>query len=197
MARGNKNSRGTPSRGGGGFRGGGRGGRGGRGSQGNGRGNGRGRGSGRANYISMDEIDYQIQQYSEGQGTIVCTCIACFNNLAILVVAEYSNNGPNRGSGTPRSRGRGGGSGYSTPRGRGRGGESSSYFSQRGRGSKRHSNFNGNAPLSKLLYEDRPFLKPIVFVRSVHTATLFEEEEDIIKATVEPGEWTLTISQNE
>lgn len=35
--------------------------------------------------------------------------------------------------------------------------------------------------MSKLLYEDRPLLRPIVFVRSVHTATLFEEKEDILQ----------------
>jgi hypothetical protein len=41
------------------------------------------------------------------------------------------------------------------------------------------------APLSRVLYEDRPFLRPVIFVRSVHTATLFEEEEDIFQAVVE------------
>lgn len=39
--------------------------------------------------------------------------------------------------------------------------------------------------MSKLLYEDRPYLKPVKFVRSVHTATLFENEEDIFQSVVE------------
>ncbi|KAI0315176.1 hypothetical protein OF83DRAFT_1174066 [Amylostereum chailletii] len=37
------------------------------------------------------------------------------------------------------------------------------------------------APLSQLLYEDRPLLKPIVFVRSEITPKLFMEEEEIFK----------------
>jgi hypothetical protein len=41
-----------------------------------------------------------------------------------------------------------------------------------------------NAPLSTLLYESRPLLKPIVFVRSTHTRTLFTEVEEILQSTV-------------
>ncbi|KAK7692129.1 hypothetical protein QCA50_003748 [Cerrena zonata] len=182
MGRGSKSGRGSNR--GGGFRGG----------RGDGRGRGRGtpdsnRGRGGGKYISMNEIDSEIQQYAEEP--------------------VYHTDGPKRGSYTPGSRGRGGGSGYptprgtSTPRGRGRGnsgrqtpnyngspsrgrGQPSFYGPQRGRGSKSKS--GPNAPLSKLLYEDRPMLKPIVFVRSVHTATLFKEEEDILKAAVEKPE---------
>ncbi|KAL1728077.1 hypothetical protein EV714DRAFT_215934 [Schizophyllum commune] len=42
-----------------------------------------------------------------------------------------------------------------------------------------------NAPLSSLLYEERPLLRPIVFVRSTLTATLFQEEEEIFEPGVE------------
>ncbi|TFY57471.1 hypothetical protein EVJ58_g6998 [Rhodofomes roseus] len=41
-------------------------------------------------------------------------------------------------------------------------------------------------PLSRLLNEDRPLLRPIVFVRSVHTATLFQQDEEILQPIVEP-----------
>ena len=43
----------------------------------------------------------------------------------------------------------------------------------------------GNASLSQLLYEDRPFLKPITFVRSQFAPTLFLREEEIFGAVVE------------
>jgi hypothetical protein len=49
-----------------------------------------------------------------------------------------------------------------------------------GRSKLRH-----DAPLSKLLYEDRPFLKPVIFVPSVHTRTLFEQEEELLQPQVE------------
>lgn len=202
MGRGSKSGRGSNR--GGGFRGG----------RGDGRGRGRGtpdsnRGRGGGKYISMNEIESEIQQYAEEPGTLVSMPQSQTNIQFIFSALVYHTDGPKRGSYTPGSRGRGGGSGYptprgtSTPRGRGRGnsgrqtpnyngspsrgrGQPSFYGPQRGRGSKSKS--GPNAPLSKLLYEDRPMLKPIVFVRSVHTATLFKEEEDILKAAVEkPG----------
>lgn len=49
-------------------------------------------------------------------------------------------------------------------------------------------------PLSKLLNEDRPLLRPVIFVRSVHTATLFREEEEILKPLAEEvGQSTLLV----
>lgn len=69
--------------------------------------------------------------------------------------------------------------------GRGRGGPIDGGRG-RGRGAKNlASKARAGAPLSKLLYEDRPLLRPIVFVRSVYTATLFEEKEDIMKPLAE------------
>jgi hypothetical protein len=35
------------------------------------------------------------------------------------------------------------------------------------------------------LNQERPFLRPVAFVRSVHTRTLFQEEEDILQSVVE------------
>ena len=80
---------------------------------------------------------------------------------------------PRGGLGSPRGSGRGRGDAIdrsSTPSGGGR---------------NLSSKLRAGAPLSRLLYEDRPFLKPVVFVRSVHTATLFENEEDIFQSVAE------------
>ena len=44
---------------------------------------------------------------------------------------------------------------------------------------------NTSAPLSQLLFEDRPYLKPIVFVRSTITPSLFMDEEEIFEPVVE------------
>jgi hypothetical protein len=43
----------------------------------------------------------------------------------------------------------------------------------------------GTASLSQLLYEDRPLLRPISFVRSKHSPTLFLKEEEIFKPVAE------------
>ena len=43
----------------------------------------------------------------------------------------------------------------------------------------------GTASLSQLLYEDRPLLKPISFVKSKLTPTLFLKEEEIFKPVAE------------
>ncbi|KAI0708934.1 hypothetical protein C8T65DRAFT_649427 [Cerioporus squamosus] len=176
MARG-KNNRGRGgSRGsfdnGDSFRGRGRG----RGGWRGGRGNG-GRGRGRGGPAYLDELDFPIQQWSN---------------------SNPPTPPPTRG--TPRGRGRGRGSnsmpfnvfknsrgGLGSPRGSGRGrgdaGDSSSL--PYGRGRNLSSKLKAGAPLSSLLYEDRPLLRPVVFVRSVYTATLFEEEEDIFKPVTE------------
>ncbi|KII92217.1 hypothetical protein PLICRDRAFT_133640 [Plicaturopsis crispa FD-325 SS-3] len=84
-----------------------------------------------------------------------------------------------RGSPTPRGRGRG----TASPRGRGWGDFDSPRGGGRGRGGG--SKLRPDAPLSKLLYESRPLLRPIIFVRSEHTRRLFEEEEDILQPGVE------------
>ncbi|KDQ55659.1 hypothetical protein JAAARDRAFT_325307 [Jaapia argillacea MUCL 33604] len=120
------------------------------------------------------------------------------SNSASGTATPNNNRG---GATTPRGRDRGrGGGGYDSPRGgydasRGRGGYDSprgrgGYDSPRGRGRKPMSG-SSNAPLSKLLWQDRPYLKPIVFVRSENTPTLFTLEEDILQAVsdeVEDGD---------
>ncbi len=44
---------------------------------------------------------------------------------------------------------------------------------------------NPSGPLSNLLYEDRPYLRPIKFVPSEQARFLFQEEEEILKPVVE------------
>ncbi|KAG6919508.1 hypothetical protein DXG01_005098 [Tephrocybe rancida] len=80
---------------------------------------------------------------------------------------------------SPRGRGRF--SDYRPPRGHGGIGDS-----PRGRGRGRGgSKLSKDASLSDLLFQERPLLRPIVFVPSVHTKTLFQEEEEILQAIVE------------
>ncbi|CAL1706004.1 unnamed protein product [Somion occarium] len=153
----------------------------------------------------MEEIDFPIQMYSEESSKFGFLTV---NSNFMGNIGYYR--GGSGGFSSARFRGRG--SGYSTPRGmnsprgRGRGqsgtqtpnyydvgstpsrgrGSDSPYGQQRGRGFRSSaSKLHAGAPLSKLLYEDRPLLRPIVFVRSVYTATLFQEDEDILKAAVE------------
>ncbi|KAG5350840.1 hypothetical protein C0989_009063, partial [Termitomyces sp. Mn162] len=58
--------------------------------------------------------------------------------------------------------------------------------SPRGRGRGRGgTKLRPDAPLSALLFQERPLLRPIKFVPSVHTRVLFEEEEEIFQAVVE------------
>ncbi|KAF8893608.1 hypothetical protein BD779DRAFT_1507251 [Infundibulicybe gibba] len=105
----------------------------------------------------------------------------------------------NRGSPSPRPNGHStNNSGANTPkRGRGRGGRGrgdsplrrsprgfGSPASGRGRG-RGGSKLKPDAPLSNLLYQERPFLRPVIFVPSLHTRVLFQEEEEIFKAVVE------------
>jgi hypothetical protein len=54
-----------------------------------------------------------------------------------------------------------------------------------GMGYSRPRLFQEKAPLSQLLFESRPLLKPIKFVRSEHTPTLFLDEEEIFKPVAE------------
>ncbi|KAG6818613.1 hypothetical protein H0H93_003443 [Arthromyces matolae] len=58
--------------------------------------------------------------------------------------------------------------------------------SPRGRGRGRGGfKLRPDAPLSDLLFQERPFLRPIIFVPSVQTKVLFQEEEEIFQAVVE------------
>ncbi|KAH9949094.1 hypothetical protein B0H21DRAFT_730565 [Amylocystis lapponica] len=189
MAGGRNNNRGRGgfrgnSPGGDPFRGRGRG-RGGRGGRGAAPQRGRGRGTG-GDPNHMDDFDFPIQMWP-------------------------ANAPPTRGESSPRARGNGRGhpfrghpgSGSSTPqrgtdssrtRGRGRGDPRDLLNNEtnrgRGRGGRGFKHYAGT-PLSTILQETRPLLRPIVFVRSVHTATLFQEQEEILQPISE------TVADNE
>ncbi|KAI9061711.1 hypothetical protein FKP32DRAFT_1594232 [Trametes sanguinea] len=152
--------------------------------RGSSRGRGGGRGRGRGGFVPLDEFDFPIQQWSDNERP------------------NFDNFRGGRGF-RARGRGRGAhsapGSGAATPRlafptyggyrGRGRGEHIAAEGSQRtyGYGRNLASKLNAGTPLSKVLYEDRPLLKPIKFVRSQYNPTLFQEEEDIFKPVVEPA----------
>ncbi|TFY61685.1 hypothetical protein EVG20_g6968, partial [Dentipellis fragilis] len=156
-------------------------GRGGRGRGGRGRGfkQGRGRGRGRGlGYIPYDDLDFLVDvppnQYNSrgvdsprgrggrGRGTP-------FNR------SNYNSGAstPTRGGAPLRGRGGGPGSENLGPKDR----ERQKILAKKLRSS--------TAPLSQLLYEDRPLLRPVIFVRSQATPTLFTEEEEIFKPVVE------------
>ncbi|KAH7928942.1 hypothetical protein BV22DRAFT_167459 [Leucogyrophana mollusca] len=162
--------------------------RGGRGGRGRGRGRGRGfddnitRGGGQMlggrNNYPHSEMDFVIQVWNDepqdsprrggpwrgGQSR---------NNLGPST--------PNRGSDTPRGRGRGRGRGQTTsPR---------AGFGANRRGGA-PAPLRSDASLSKLLYSERPFLKPVIFVPSVYTKTLFQEVEDILQPVSESTDAT-------
>ena len=52
----------------------------------------------------------------------------------------------------------------------------------RGRGTQKS---RLDAPLTRLLYEDRPLLRPIVFVPSTLKPVLFDQDDDLLKPGVE------------
>ncbi|KAF4597846.1 hypothetical protein EYR38_006237 [Pleurotus pulmonarius] len=149
----------------------GRGGRGGRGGAGrardqdfgkkrggrNFRGRGRGRGGG-LGYQDTDVMDFVLQRWDE-------TDNARGSPSSGRGRGGSATRNSNTGAATPTS-------GASTPRGRGRG---------RGRGGMLRS----DAPLSKLLFQERPLLRPVKFVKSVNTPTLFQDEEEVFKPGVE------------
>ncbi|KAJ6526928.1 hypothetical protein DFH09DRAFT_1264106 [Mycena vulgaris] len=160
MYRGNNNN----DRGGRGARGGPRG----QPGRGRARGRGRGRGRGGPGYDLSTETDFIIQVYPDNS-----------TNRGGYASPGSRGRGlgsPSRGHESPRGRGRGRGD-FDSPRGRG-------DFGGRGRG-RGGPRLRPDAPLSKLLYEERPLLRPIKFVRSVHHATLFQEEEELLQPVVE------------
>ncbi|KAF8634262.1 hypothetical protein AX17_004219 [Amanita inopinata Kibby_2008] len=140
-----------------------------RGGSGRGRGSSRGRGRAGPTYFGNNGIDFPVQTWSENDNYHV------------------------RGRpATPRGHGRGRGNNHTAPsprpstplRGRG---------APRGRGigspvqQVQHSKpkLGSNAPLSSLLHETRPLLRPVIFVRSSVTPFLFQFEEELLKPGVE------------
>ncbi|KAG6879360.1 hypothetical protein C0992_003278 [Termitomyces sp. T32_za158] len=159
------------------------------------RGRGRGRGglegTGRGVYHTLKEMD---EVY----------LIASSNQLKDGTSTPGRGRGSrsNSGANTPRGRGKFNNPSFSTdgacnsfgsPVGRGRGGPGDKPptrrggigDSPRGRGRGRGSKLRPDAPLSALLFQERPFLRPIKFVPSVYTKVLFQEEEEIFQAVVE------------
>ena len=96
---------------------------------------------------------------------------------------------PRRGGSTPRGWGRG--------RGRGRGwvpdNGGDPFSAPRrphfgvgvGAGAKARSIIGKDAPLSDLLYSERPLLRPVKFVRATLTPFLFQHSEEMLKSTAE------------
>jgi hypothetical protein len=96
-------------------------------------------------------------------------------------ISEATNASSNRGRGRgSRSRGRGG---HQQSRGRYSDGIGASPNDRnRNRGTQK---LQPDAPLTQLLYQDRPLLRPIVFVPSVLNHFLFDRDEALLKPGVE------------
>ena len=94
---------------------------------------------------------------------------------------QFSN--PNAGTSSSyrgRGRGRGRGREFDSPGGRRRYSEGIGA-SPRGRGGP----IRPKTTLSELLLQERPLLRPVKFVPSVHTRVLFQDEEDLLQPLVE------------
>ncbi|KAI0257906.1 hypothetical protein BC834DRAFT_871659 [Gloeopeniophorella convolvens] len=177
----NHTGRDVRGRGGRGHDRGGRGGRGGRGRGGRGRGpsRARGRGLGYVGYEGDDLfVDSVPTHIRNGRGGPKPPGPLSHSNLN----QDSGRSTPVRGTSSPRRndprRGRGRGGGFYSP----------DLMGPKDRARQRHLASklrHSAASLSQLLYEDRPLLKPIVFVRSKHTPSLFMEEEEIFQAVVE------------
>ncbi|KAI0674881.1 hypothetical protein C8Q78DRAFT_1135938 [Trametes maxima] len=143
------------------------------------RGGGNGRGRGRGAPEHLDEFDFPVQQWPSNAPPAAPSFRGAVRGRGrgrgVHSLTGFSAHTPR---GIPY---------YSRGRGRGRGEVTDTDRSQRTYGNARglSSKLNAGAPLSKVLYADRPLLKPIIFVRSVHTAILFTEEEDIFRPVVE------------
>lgn len=87
---------------------------------------------------------------------------------------RLSNQDP--GTSSP-NRGRGRGRDFDSPRGRKRHIE--------GIGGSQRGPIRPKTTLSELLFKERPLLRPIKFVPSVHTKVLFQDEEDLLQPLVE------------
>ncbi|KAL5507239.1 SQS1 [Sanghuangporus vaninii] len=183
------------------------------GGNGHQRGRGRGRGRGAPPFRGRGQTN---RGGGRGDGRPV------YNNLNIIDVdiQRYADDSPGSGyvSPAPRMRGRGGnrgrGRGISTPLNlqvynNGRtpppprredaydrtapGGRGSGRGPSRGLGAR----YNSNMPLSKLLALDRPYLRPINFVRAQLTPVLFEHQEELIEVHEfkEPEDYIPTAEQ--
>ena len=182
----------------------------GRGNGGRGGGAWSGRGRGRGQFRPDEELDLTLQMYANGLSKSPTTLPRLSSYLiAPSHVAGSPAIGPPRQGPRKRGRGRGrpdtpgqqsnngnletttpsrargrGGLAYVSPRGRGRG------WAVEGIGSSRKMSGGGpirpNTTLSNLLYQERPLLRPIIFVPSVHTRVLFQnDDEELLKPVME------------
>lgn len=123
-------------------------------------------------------------------------------HIALFSTDSPRSRGRGRGPNTPR--GRGAPSSPSTPshqnnqnsnrnqnqnlpsRGRGRGrGDFIPNDPRGGRGGRGGKSTGKHGPLSEQLYQERPFLRPITFIKSQLTPRLFMDEEEIFEPVVE------------
>ncbi|KAI6037559.1 hypothetical protein EDC04DRAFT_2121057 [Pisolithus marmoratus] len=166
----------------------------GRGGRGSGRGRGAYRGSntrGRAyeEYPhASHELDYVVQRYPQGEFGIPDSprgSESTTRSRSGGKIPQRGTDSPLRGNGHGTPRGRGQSFGLGNGRGRGnaqyRARGWSLGMSQRGRGIETKQLPNRDAPLSDLLYFERPLLRPIKFVRAAHTPFLFRESEEIFQ----------------
>ncbi|KIJ60078.1 hypothetical protein HYDPIDRAFT_117800 [Hydnomerulius pinastri MD-312] len=165
---------------------------GGRGYRGRGRGNfsrGGGGGPGRNNYPhSNTELDFVIQQWTEEP-------LDARGNMnrgggpwkggtqrSGTGAPMRGTDSARRANSTPRGRGRG------RARGRG-GGQFDSPRTHLGFGAQKGVHptkvLGKDAPLSNLLYSERPFLRPVIFVPAKLTPFLFQESEELLKPVSE------------
>ncbi|PPR07557.1 hypothetical protein CVT24_008753 [Panaeolus cyanescens] len=183
----------------------------GRGGGGPGRGRGRGRGGPSPKYNNSfihDELDFTVQMFADapnagpstprGRGGYGWRGRGGRGRGGQFNQTHSGTNTPvGGGAMTPTGRGRGVQSYGTTPgvgRGRGepdlnyRGGRRREFgigASPRGRGGGAGP-AQGSSTLSSLLYQERPFLRPVIFVPSVHTKILFEENDDeLLKPVIE------------
>ena len=96
---------------------------------------------------------------------------------------------PRRGASTPRGRGRGRGRGWGRGWGPDDGGDPFSTPRRPnfgvGAGAKAKSIVGKNAPLSELLFSERPLLRPVKFVRATLTPFLFQHSEEVLKSAAD------------
>ena len=96
----------------------------------------------------------------------------------VFTTTHVPDESPQSGRNTPGGRGRGSplqSNGNNTPRGRGGRGGRGGYTQK----------LPPTSSLSSLWNEERPLLRPIKFVRSVETATLFQEAEELLEPTAQ------------
>ncbi|KAF8727576.1 hypothetical protein AX14_007257, partial [Amanita brunnescens Koide BX004] len=167
-----------------------------------GRGGGFGRGGGRGDPppVGFDIYDFPVQMWAEhdGQQPFVTPrgrgrgYRARGSNRGSRGSAPVSRtNTPSRGNSTfpPKASSPSRGNGTFQPRSSTPSREFSGGHDHSGiglsHGPKRKSNLGSSAPLSSLLYESRPLLRPILFVKSTMTPLLFQQEEELLQPTVE------------